>query len=83
MPVLLESRINTLKSYIEQAPQFMAPRKEDLIELYAQRKTLRYNTALNYVKLSATNYTSKDSDKNMIKISINSMKYIINIYISL
>jgi hypothetical protein len=40
MPILLESRIKTLKSYIEQAPQFMSSRIEDLIDLYTQRKIL-------------------------------------------
>ena len=79
----MESRIKTLKSYVDQAPQFMSSRIEDLIDLYAQRKILRYNTASKYVKLLATKYTSKDSEKNMIEISINSMKYITNIYISL
>ena len=79
----MESRIKTLKPYVDQAPQLMSSRVEDLIDLYAQRKTLRCNTALKYVKLLATKYTSKDSEKNMSEISINSMKYITSVYIGL
>ena len=69
MPVLFDSRVNTLKSYIDQAPQFNKSKIEDIIELYTQRKILRYDTALKHVKLLATKYESKNANRKYDSIN--------------
>ena len=63
MPVLFESRVNTLKSYIDKAPQFNVSKIEDIIELYTQRKILRYDTALKHVQLLSTKYETKNPNR--------------------
>ena len=69
MPVLFNTRVNTLKSYIDQAPQFNTSKIEDIIELYTQRKILRYDTALKHVKLLATKYESKNAKRKYDSIN--------------
>ena len=69
MPVLFDSRVNTLKSYIDQSPQFNKSKIEDIIELYTQRKILRYDTALKYVKHLATKYESKNANRKYDSIN--------------
>ena len=69
MPVLFETRVNTLKSYIDKAPQFNVSKIEDIIDLYTQRKILRYDTALKHVQLLATKYETKNPNRRYDSIN--------------